>query len=358
MRRYLPLPSFRRFLPAVAVLLAVAAAVPLRAEIVERVLVKVNGEIFTKTDLENRQVAALRRQNPNMTDEELKKRVEQVTPQILVDAIDEMLLLQRGKELGYKMSDEQFDDILKRLKSENKIETEEQFQAALKQEGLTLPDLRRSIERQMIIEHVQQTEVFSRISVNDNEARKYYDEHKNEFTSVPTVTLREILVRVPGDQKTVNVAQDEEARQKAEAIRARAINGENFEKLAAASDAPSKANGGLIGPISRSDLDPNFAKILEGMKVGDISEPIRTAGGYDIVKLEAATPTKVLPFEEARSQIANRVFAMKQRAEFENYLKRLRAAAIIDWKVPELKKLYDEQVSRPAAANPAGPLPQ
>ncbi len=357
MRRFLSSPSFRRFLPALIVVVASAAAVPLRAEIVERVLVKVNGEIFTKTDLENRQVAALRRQNPNISEEELKKRVEQVTPQILVDAIDEMLLLQRGKELGYKMSDEQFDDILKRLKSENKIETEEQFQAALKQEGITLPELRRSIERQMIIERVQQTEVFSRISVNDNEARKYYDEHKNEFTSVPTVTLREILVKVPTNQKTVNVAQDEAARQRAEEIRARALKGEPFDTLAALSDAPSKANGGLIGPISRSDLDPSFAKILESMKVGDISEPIRTPGGYDIVKLEAATQTTVLPFEEARPQIANRVFATKQRGEFENYIKRLRAAAIIDWKVPELKKLYDEQVARPAA-NAAAPLPQ
>ncbi len=341
------LPSCRRCLPALAIVVAVAAAVPLRAEIVERVLVKVNGDIFTKTDLENRQVALLRQQNPQRSDAELKKRLDEVTPQILVDAVDEMLLLQRGKELGYKMSDEQFDEILKRLKSENKIETEEQFQAALKQEGITLPELRRSIERRMIIERVQQTEVFSHIAVNDAEARKYYDEHKNEFTSTPTVTLREILVKVAGDEKTLNVAADEEAKQKALDIRARALKGESFEKLAALSDAPSKSNGGLVGPINRSDLDPSFAKILDTMKVGDISQPIRTPSGYDLVKLEAATETKVLPFDEARNQIANRVFATKQQAEFDNYMRKLRAAAIIDWKVPELKKLYDEQIARP-----------
>ncbi|MGE5358186.1 MAG: peptidylprolyl isomerase [Bacteroidales bacterium] len=332
----------------------VVAVTPLRAEIVERVLVKVNGEIFTKTELEARQVAAIRSQNPQASDADLKKQVEAVTPQILVDAIDEMLLLQRGKELGYKMTDDQFNEILNRLKTENKITTEEQFQAALKQEGMTLLDLRRQIERRMIIERVQNNEVFSKLSITDTEARKYYEEHKNEFTTTPTVTLREILVKVPADDKGVNVGLEEEAKQKAEAIRQRALKGESFEKLAELSDAPSKSNGGLVGPVKRSELNPQFAALLEKMKVGEVSEPIRTATGFDIVKLEAATETRVLPFEEARNDIAQKVYAGKQQAEFDSYLKRLRASAIIEWKVPELQKLYDEQVARGRSGQPSG----
>lgn len=335
------------YLSALALLVGLAVVPTAGAEIVERVLVRVNGEIFTKSDLEARQVQVLRRQNPPVKEADLQKQVEAITPQILVDTIDEMLLLQRGKELGYRMTEEQFQDILGRLKSENKIETDAQFQAALKQEGLTLADLRKSIERQMIIERVEQSEVFGHIGVSEAEARKYYDEHKNEFTSVPTVTLREILVKVPTDPKGLNVAADEEAKQKAEAIRERALKGESFDKLATElSEAPSKANAGLIGPISRADLDPDFAKLLGGMKPGDISAPIRTASGYDVVKLESATETALLPYEEARQQIANKVYGSKQRAEFETYITKLRASAIIDWKVPELKKLYEDQIAR------------
>jgi peptidyl-prolyl cis-trans isomerase SurA len=326
---------------------AILAIAPLRAEIIERVLVKVNGEVFTKTELEARQVAAIRSQNPQASNEDLKKQVEAVTPQILMDAIDEMLLLQRGKELGYKMSDDQFNEILNRLKADNKITTEEQFQAALKQEGMTLVDLRRQIERRMVIERVEQVEVFSKLSISETEAKKYYEEHKSEFTTVPAVTLREILVKVPEDAtKGVSVGLEEEARQKAESIRQRALKGESFEKLAALSDAPSKSNGGLIGPVKRSELSPQFAALLEKMKVGEISEPVRTATGFDIVKLEAATETRVMPFEEVRSQVADKVYAGKQQAEIDSYLKRLRASAIIVWKVPELKKLYDDQVAR------------
>jgi len=344
------------FCPAVVAIIAVFAVAPLGAEILERVIVKVNGEIFTKTDLETRQVALLRErgQQQQLSDAELKKRVEAITPQLLVDAVDEMLLLQRGKELGYRMADDQFTEILTKLKADNHIESEEQFQAALKQEGMTLPDLRKTIERNMIIQRVEQSEVFGHINVSNDEAKKYYDDHTSEFTSTPTVTLREILVKVAGDGKTVNVGLDEEARQKAESIHDRALKGESFEKLTDLSDAPSKANGGLIGPINRADLEANFAKTLSTMKVGDLSPVLRTRDGYAIVKLESSTETRVLPFEEARQQIANKVYATKQQAEFENYIKKLRASAIIDWKVPELKKLYDEQVARGQAPTGGG----
>jgi peptidyl-prolyl cis-trans isomerase SurA len=174
-----------------------------RAEIIEQILVKVNGEIFTKTELEQRQVAALRQKgqqfdpktDPN--NQLLRKALDEVTPQIMVDAVDEMLIVQRGKELSYRLSDEQFKSVVDNIKKENKIETEEQFQAALKAENMTMVDLRRSLERSMIVQRVQQNEVIGKIGVTEDEARAYYDSHRHEFTTLPTVTLREILVAVP-----------------------------------------------------------------------------------------------------------------------------------------------------------------
>src|SRR3954470_16376221 len=181
---------------------AIAASVAVRAEIIEQILVKVNGEIFTKSDLETRQVAALRQKGQQIdlksdpSNQQLRKALDEITPQIMVEAVDEMLLVQRGKELGYKLSDEQFKGVLDNIKKENKIETEEQFQAALKSENMTMTDLRRNLERSMIVQKVQQNEVMGKIAVTEDEARKYYNTHMNEFTSPQTVTLREILVSV------------------------------------------------------------------------------------------------------------------------------------------------------------------
>src|ERR1044072_5112609 len=196
----------------IAVAFALSAVVSARAEIIEQILVKVNGDIFTKSDLEQRQVAALRQKGQaidlksDTSNAQLRQALDEVTPQIMVDAVDELLIVQRGKELGYRLVDVPFIIGADNIKKENKMETEEQFQAALKAEGMTMADLRRNLERSMIFQRVQQIEVVGQIAVSEREARDYYESHKNEFTKQPTVTLREILVAIPSDARGINVA--------------------------------------------------------------------------------------------------------------------------------------------------------
>jgi peptidyl-prolyl cis-trans isomerase SurA len=348
--------KLKTLLPIVLVLAAVAT---LRGEIIEQILVKVNGDIFTKSDLEQRQIAALRQKGQTIdlksdpTNVQLRKALDEITPQIMVDAIDEMVIVQRGKELGYTLSDQQFKGVVDNIRKENKIESDEQFQAALKSENMTMADLRRNLERQMIYQRVQQNEVLAKIAVTDDEARKYYESHLKEFTTPPTVTLREILVAVPGDPKVLNVGADEATKEKAEEIRKRVTaGGENFEKLAAEiSDSPSKANAGLIGPLSVNDISPDLRKLVEGMKAGDVGELVRTTRGYQILKLESITPTQTMSLEQAREQISERVFTDKRKAEFQKYIQKLRTQAIIEWKNEDVKRAFEEGMKLQAAAS-------
>ena len=320
-----------------------------KVEIIEQILVKVNGEIITKTELEDRQVAALRQRAQQMSDEELKKAIAAITPEILVDAVDELLLLQRGKELGYKVTDEQFKRVLDNIRKENKLESDEQFSAALKQEGITIEQLRKNLEKQMVINQVQQVEVAGKVGISDSEAQAYYAEHKDEFTTAASLTLRELLVAVKSDGKSVNVAADDAAKAKAESLRARARAGESFAALVAeASDAPSKASGGLVGPLSAEELDPGVRKIIEGLKPGDVSEVFRTGGGYALLQLDASTPPVVKSFESARDDIAQKVYESKRSAEFGRYLVRLRSQAIIEWKNEEMHRVWMARTSASA----------
>jgi peptidyl-prolyl cis-trans isomerase SurA len=358
--------STRTLFFALALPALVLTATAARSEIIEQILVKVNGEILTKTDLETRQVQALRQkgQNIDLSSEkgntELRKALNEITPGLLVSSVDEMLLVQRGKELGYKLSDEQFKRVLDNLKTQNKIETDEQLQAALKQEGMTMTDLRRNMERQMLYSNVQQVEVFGRVAVTDDEAHKYYDAHMNEFTTPSSIMLREILVTIPTDARGVNAAADEAAKAKAEQIRARAVGGEPFARLAAeVSDAASKANGGLLGPLNATELSADFRKLIEGLKAGQITPVVRTQRGYQILQLESATQAQTLPFDQAREQISERVVTDKRREEFQKYITKLRGQAIIEWKSEDVKKAYEEglaeQAKENAAAAPTAP---
>jgi peptidyl-prolyl cis-trans isomerase SurA len=266
-------------------------------------------------------------------------------------------LIQRGRELGYALGDEQFKQILDNIKKQNNLEDEERFQAALKQEGMTMADLRRNLERQMLVSRVQQVDIMDKISVTEEEEKTYYDGHRQQFTTPADITLREILIEVPQSDRGVNVAQDDEVRSKAEDVRKRLLAGEPFARLAGeVSTSSSKANGGLIGPISHEELAPALQQLLDKMQVGDITELLRTQRGYQILKLEARTPTRIRSFDDAREDIARKVAEEKSRGEMVKYVDRLREQASIIWRNDELKKAYEQALAarrRAASATPA-----
>jgi parvulin-like peptidyl-prolyl isomerase len=198
----------------------------------------------------------------------------------------------------------------------------------------------------MLETRVQQNEVLAKISVTEDEAHAYYDAHKNEFTTPSELMLREILVAVATTDRGVNVAQDDAAKAKADDIRHRLLAGEPFARLAGeVSDATSKGNGGLIGPVKIDELAPALQTMLAKMTVGDVSEVIRTQRGYQILTLESRTETKVKTFDEGRQDISDRIADEKRRGETQKYLEKLRAGATITWHNDELKKAYEQALA-------------
>jgi peptidyl-prolyl cis-trans isomerase SurA len=333
-------------------LTALTPAAP-RAEIIEQVLVKVNGDIITKTELEARQVGVIRERMQGQVDaaalkndENLKKMLAEVTPLVLVNAIDELLLLQHGRELGLRLGDEQFKQVVANIRKEQGLQDEAKFQAALAQENMTMEDLRRQLERRMLVEQVQRQEVGSKLNITEEEARQYYARHPEEFTEGASISLREIFVEVPGAEGGVNVARDDDARKKITGLRERVLKGEDFAKIAAeASESPSKANGGLIGPFARADLSPQLQQMLDTMKQGEITPPLRTTRGYQIFKVETLKTAALQPFDSVRDLIGEKVAGARTQTEMRRFLARLRSQALIEWKNDELRKAYEKQIA-------------
>jgi len=111
------------------------------------------------------------------------------------------------------------------------------------------------------------------------------------------------------------------------------------------SDDASKANGGLIRPIKSDEIAPALQDMLGKLKVGDVSEPIRTQRGYQLFQLESRTETKVKTFDEARQDISDKIADEKRRAETQKYIEKLRGAATITWHNDELKKAYEQALA-------------
>lgn len=328
-----------------------------RPVVLQRVLVKVNGAIFTKTELEELQIAELQQRNQRalsqldlQNDASLRAALVEITPELLAGVVDNLILIQRGRELGYRMNEEQFKGWQDNIKKENQWD-DAMFQAALKQQGMTLEALRTQFEKQYLKQAVTTNEITNRLTITEEEARQYYRAHPEEFMTPSLMTLREIFIAVPtetiGGQLSFNAAADEAAQAKMATIRQRAAKGEDFTALVTEfSESPSKANGGLIGPINLAELADALRQRLEPLKTGDIDQPIRTAKGYQLLKVETRSEASVEPFEKVRNEIGNQVIASRAEELTENYLKGMRSQAIIEWKDEELKKLYEQHMAQ------------
>lgn len=335
-----------------------------KSAIVERVLVRVNGEILTQSQLTQRQIQALRDMDPaKRNDANLEATVAEITPDLLVTAVDELLLVQRGREMGVKFTDDQFKDAIDNIKKDNKLD-DEAFKAALKQEGLTLDELRQQLEKTFLIRAVQQREIGPSMSVTQEEQRQYYEKHKADFMTPLTVTLREILVTVPTasqrGQTVFSVASDNAAKAKIEALRARAVAGGDFVALVnEASESSTKASGGLIGPVNFADLTTALQEAVTALQPGGVTPPLRGTRGYQIFKLEARSTPELRPFDSIRPEIERAIRDERIDPETQKMLARLRTQAVIEWKDDSFKEMYEKQIAKQAAsaATPSSSAP-
>jgi parvulin-like peptidyl-prolyl isomerase len=324
-----------------------------KSVIIQRVLVKVNGEAFTQTDLERLQTEALAKSSQQAdlraveSDSVIQRQLQKITPDILAAAIDEMILIQRARELGYKMTDDQFAKFVESIKADNHFKDDAAYKKALADQGLTEEQLRKNLEKEYLRQAVEQSEIMGHTALTDEEAQQYYKAHKSDFMNPAKVTLREILVAVPTDASgAFSAGADEAAKEKAAGIQDRLKKGEDFATVATAvSDSASKANGGLIGDVNVADMSSTLRPIIDALKPGDVSAPLRTPRGYQILKLDARAAEQPKPYEEVKESIGNKIFQDRLAGEEEKYLKKMRAQALIEWKDESLKTMYTKHMA-------------
>ncbi len=316
--------------------------------IVERVLVRVNGEIFTQSQLTQKQIDAMRAMEPD-PDKSLEEQVEEITPDLLVQAVDELLLVQQARELGITFTNQQFQAALDNIKERNGLD-DAGLERALEQEGITREQLRQQFEQQFLIQGVQRSEIGPSMTITLEEQRQYYKANADQFMTPDRVTLRELLIAVPtrteNGKEVFAVADETAARTEIDALRARLVAGEDFDAIAKEhSDSATQASGGLVGPVNVDDLSADLQRLVNELEPGEISEPVRVARGFQIFKVETRSTPELRPFDEVRREIENAIRNERIGPETEKMLARLRAQAVIEWKDDTLRSLYEARMA-------------
>jgi peptidyl-prolyl cis-trans isomerase SurA len=305
--------------------LSLLLAASAHAVVLERVIAKVNGEIITLSELEQRQVAAA--QSANVPADKIDAYLQEKSGEILQEAIDELLLSQKAEDVGIKVRPEALDQVLADIKKENKITTDEQFQAELAREGVTVEALRRNIERSIVRRRLLSREIETKITVPDDEIRAEYQRRQKDFRLPASVQLQEIVLA--GD--------DAKAKAAAEDLAKRVRAGEDFAALAKEhSISPTRATGGDLGRMALGELHADLRRAIEGLAVGQVSAPTTVGGNVRILKVVDRTDARTVPYEEARSALEQRMKQERMAQALTPYLENLRKQAVIDVRVREV----------------------
>ena len=194
-----------------------------------------------------------------------------------------------------------------------------------KEKGLDkLPDVKEQMELVMndfLAEEYLNKEIFSKITVSEEDARQYYQVHKNEYMKPEMVRARHIQISV---EKSATEDRKKIAREKAETILKRIRNGEEFATLAAefSDDAASKEKGGDLGFFTKGMMNPDFANAAFALSPGEVSDIVITPLGFDIIKVEEKRAQVPEEFEKVKEKVKGMVLNDFRKAKGQEFLRK------------------------------------
>jgi peptidyl-prolyl cis-trans isomerase SurA len=341
---------YKRFLLTTVLVLLALPAIVSADTVVEEIVARVNNSIITRTQYQ-REEKQLNDEAQQQDPAHATEIVNQGKRDVLRGLIDRQLLLEKGKELGITADTEvvkRLDDIRKQMK----LDSLDDLEKAAQSQGLSFEDFKQNLKSDIITQEVIKREVAPRINVSNQELRKFYDLHKQDFAQAEQIQLSEILV------STDQAGEDEQklaaAKAKAEDLLKQIRGGADFSDLAKKeSQDPSGAQGGDLGLFPRGKLAKQLEDVTFAMKKGDVTDVIRTRQGFVILKVTDHIPAGVPSFADAQDRVRDQMYMQRMQPKMREYLTKLREEAFIDIKPGYVDTGASSQQTKPIVTTAA-----
>jgi peptidyl-prolyl cis-trans isomerase SurA len=316
---------------AVAVLAALLAAPlvlpsrPAGAEVLNKVVLRVNDQIATLYDYQVRRADEVHDIMRRVKDQkEQAEALGQVGEQVFRMMFEELLLSSRADQMGIEVTDADVDDAIANTRRNIGIKTDAEFQQALAQEGLTLDILRAQTRRNLRIREVMGKEVQPKIKVKDEDLRRYYRKNETLYQLPEQVQLREVVVLedsgAPAAERS-RIAAD---------IRSTVALGKSLAEASAPYAAKGQASSVVeLGWVSPKDLDPKLETAAWKLLKNGVSEPVDARGGLHLIQLLDRHPAHLRPFSEVQAQIQSQEQERMYREESVKYLNDLETKSLV-----------------------------
>lgn len=252
-----------------------------RPEIIEldNIVAIVNRDVITAVELNDR-VTHIR--NRLLEQKAQLPDAATLRKQILERMVIEAIQVQLADMAGIRVDDEKLNLIISNIAQQNGMQLE-QFRQVLEKDGIPFARFREEIRNEVIISQLQKNRVENQVNVSESEVETQLAKLEDRLSLNDEYRLAHILVAIPG---AASPAQIEAAKDKANKILTQLRFGADFAQTAiSVSDGQQALSGGDLGWVKRGQLPTVFADIIPRSKVGDITEPVRSASGFHIIKI-------------------------------------------------------------------------
>ena len=291
--------------------------------VVEEIIARVNNDIVTLSDFQKAQ-AALRDEIAQgcqgCSQDKMEEEYKDKSKDLLRDLIDQDLLVQRAKDEGISVE----TDLIKHLddvRKDNNLASIDDLEKAVESQGLSWEDYKTQIRNNLLTQEVIRRDVGSRINIADSDSKAYYEEHKADYVRPEEVVLAEIFLGTEG--KTPEEMASVE--RKADDLRARLTNGDDFNELAKRySEGSTAKDGGELGTFQRGQLSKQIEDAVFKLDKGQMTSVIQTKTGFEILKVEAHYVAGQQPYEKVQDEIMNHMYMQRVQPALREYLAQLR----------------------------------
>jgi len=336
-------------------------------QVVDEVIAQINEDVITLSMLKRtskERIDALRQSG--MSQEEAAAEVAKRQPELIATLVNEALLLQRGKELD--LSSEVEAEVNRRMlevAKEQGIPTIEKLDAAMRESGVdpvaTRQMLRVEIMKQAVIQQEVDRKLFFGPTID--ELKKYFQEHQEKFLKPENVTISEIFLSSAGKNEA-------EVKARALELVTQLRAGADFGAVAAANSErevngvrTAPQNKGKVGAFEVPSLREDIANSIKNVKVGGVSDLLRTNDGYQIFRVDERTPASTAAtFNE--NKVREAITMERGEKQREEYLQGLRNEAYIKISdnyraaVAPILKLAPEKTAENSGTSTTGVKPE
>lgn len=303
--------------------LGAPAAFP-ATKIINRIVARVNNDIITQRQFERKQQELRQELSQRYTGTELEQEFRDQNANLLRDMIDQDLMVEKAKDLDINVE----TDVIKQLdeiRADNHMANQQDLEKAVEAQGTVWEDFQDQIRRRLLMQQVVEREVGSRITPTHDEARKYFEAHKQDFASPAGIRLAEILISNSKDKRT-----PEDVQKRAQEAQAELKGGAKWEEVVKKySDNTDAGPMGDIGFFKEGTLAPAVNAAVAKLDLNENSDIVSSQYGDLILRVLEIRSAGVPKFEEVEQRVDEALYNQKIQGDLRNYMSQLRRESYI-----------------------------